>query len=145
MNRTSFSNNALLNSLLADKDLQAQQRALILNTIIVADTTKLPITDDDLLMILAELLDNAIKNADSGSILLAITKKEDYLQIIVKNNVQQDISTVDSKIIKENADNEQHGLGLKNVHNIVGKYQGTLQCYCFDHIFTSLIILPYRD
>lgn len=99
---------------------------------------------DDLLLILAEALDNAIENACPGSIIeIKIEQKGNFMQLAICNCVEKKVVISDGGRIKTTkSDQEHHGLGINGMRTIVSKYGGDLQFLSTDNEFTCLILVP---
>ena len=49
-----------------------------------------------------------------------------------------------SGFISTKDDREQHGIGIKSVQTVAGKYGGYLQCLVKEDKFSSILILPNK-
>lgn len=106
---------------------------------------KLPIGQRDLCTVTANLIKNAataVLALDKGSIVFEAKQGEKYISFCVKNHYEGAI-VVDQKGIpqtcKENP--SEHGIGLKNVLQIVQKYDGECKIDFGDNIFTVEVFL----
>ncbi len=105
----------------------------------------LPITQKDLCTITANLVKNAVSAVSSvgnGKIVFEIKQGEEYVSIHVENNYEGDL-ILNEKGIPETKqkDKSNHGIGLKNVIDIVLKYNGKYKMDIKDKIFTIEIFL----
>ena len=104
------------------------------------------IEDDDLVVVIGNLLDNAMEAVRE-------LKENKYIQVKIKYDreclVVKIVNSFDGKIMikrgkiqtrKENR--EFHGIGLQSVKNVVDKYQGDLQYEYKDNRF-SVVVLIY--
>lgn len=141
-NKMLYTNNELLNSLLMDKLLLARERQLdieVINTI-----KDYAFSVDDLLLFLAEALDNAIENACSGSTIdVVIEQKGNFMKLAVRNRINEKVVITGGKVKTKKADQERHGYGINGMRTIVSKYGGDLQLLSSDDQFTCLILVPY--
>ena len=104
------------------------------------------ITDMDLVIVLANCLDNAIEavekleQAELRKIRVVILNDEGGISILVENPVSGEVNVNELRTTK--ADKENHGLGLKNIKSIVQKYEGNFQIEIEKQIFRVKIYLP---
>lgn len=143
------SRNIVLDALIADK-YQRARRADIYIEFEKVDYRN-AITNEDLCVIIGNLFDNAIEenlrssDKDNRYIKLYISSIEDRLVIRFRNPLHHELivksglpSTIKPDII-------HHGIGLKNVRRICGKYNGELIWTNENNIFeitVQLIITP---
>lgn len=99
----------------------------------------------DLVVILGNLLDNAIESLSQqkeGSFEIQITYKQGMLLINTKNTYHGEIIKKGNKFISTKQDTKElHGIGLSNVKCVVEKYQGEMIIDAENHIFNVYIIL----
>lgn len=105
----------------------------------------LPIMQRDLCTITANLVRNAVNAASSlenGKILFEIKQGEKYISIHMENNFEGDL-ILNQKGIPETKqkDKRNHGIGLKNVVDIVQKYNGEYEIDVKDKNFVIEIFL----
>ena len=103
------------------------------------------ITDIDLGILFANLLDNAIeaceKNKTRSEIIVKTWTEAGYYFLEISNTVESDILSNNPHLETNKADSELHGVGLRSVRDIVKKYEGMLS---FDqkgsifHVYVSL-------
>ena len=99
------------------------------------------IEDVDLVILLSNLLDNAIEasiqaDGDKFIEIRSILKKNIWI-LNVKNPCDKEVIIKDNRIESTKDDNEAHGFGLANIERITSKYNGRLQLSFEDHIFTA--------
>lgn len=141
-NKMIYTNNELLNNLLANKLLLARERKLDIK--VTNAVKEYAISLDDLLLILAEALDNAIENACSASTIdVVIEQKGNFMKLAVRNRVKNKVVITDGKIKTKKADQERHGYGINGMRTIVSKYGGDLQLLSSEDQFTCLILVPH--
>ena len=92
---------------------------------------KLEINEDDIVVILGNLLDNAIEACQKVStgryIKLRISYEEGCIILNIKNSFDKIINKFDGEYITRTEDKSLHGLGIKSVRNAVEKYDGFLK------------------
>lgn len=124
------SGNLVLDALLADK----YQRAAGLDIPVLFEGVRYSahIHNADLCTVIGNLLDNAIeenrKCREPGQrrISVCITSKEDLLRVTVTNPLFHELKVKNGLPVSEKPDAEHHGMGLKNVRRVCGRYGGTL-------------------
>ena len=101
---------------------------------------------NDLVTVLGNLLDNAVTALTDES----LTEKELFLKIAydrnrivisIKNNYIHSIKYSNGEIATTKSDSEDHGYGLKNVREVVKKYNGHIEIDHTDNIFCVNIII----
>lgn len=103
----------------------------------------LPIDDFDLVIILGNLIDNALEALekvidDQKELSLLINYDKGRLVIQLKNSYAGELNKT---LHTAKADKQYHGIGLKNVKSVVHKYKGTLDITFSSGIFTAEVIL----
>jgi len=107
------------------------------------------IEDVDLVILLSNLLDNAIEasiqtDGDKFIEIRSILKKNIWI-LNVKNPCDKEVIIKDNRIESTKDDNEAHGFGLANIERITSKYNGRLQLSFEDHIFTATTIVVSEE
>ena len=109
--------------------------------------SNLKIVDDyDLVTILSNILDNAVKAAYSSKnkyILLETNKVNTYDSIIVTNSCDTPPQSVNGELKTTKENKKSHGLGIKSVRKVLKKYKGDLEWEYNnkERQFTTTIIL----
>lgn len=137
-NVVQWSDNETLNYILQSKNKYATQKQVRLSCEIVFYKQNI-IENEDLIVLLGNLLDNAIENSLKGkSVTLFMNIDRNYLHIKVSNEVLNQIDI--SKTSKP--DKHNHGFGLKSIKSIVEKYNGDIKQYYNNNQFITDILLP---
>lgn len=103
------------------------------------------ISDIHMCIILGNLLDNAIealeKVKQKKKLLHIIIEQEpdSYINIFIKNTVQEVMTDTNPQLVTTKPDKEMHGFGIRNVKEIVKQYEGMVDFYHTDDIFTCHI------
>lgn len=143
---TDYTGNISLDTILTAKVDKAYQQGVILRPAI-ALYGKVYIDFLDLVLILGNALDNAIESAEkiedkkSRFIYLTMKLQDEYLQIEIRNSVQEKVIIQNNRIETSKNDPEIHGLGLSNIEMLIEKYNGIMVLQCTDKIFTLSILL----
>lgn len=136
--------NPLLDSILTMKyEDAAKQGASIFFDL--CDLRELPFDSTDMVILLSNLLNNAIRAAAEAlppEVHVRIRKNQDELLISVHNRVQQDMDIEDGTLPASTKQESGHGMGLVNVQEVVEKYGGEYAVSCRDRWFRFTCSLP---
>lgn len=122
-------NNVIVNAILNVKYQEADTKGIVF-AFRVNDLSQIKMDDEDVVIILSNLLNNAIeaceKCDDKKIIKLKFVKEDDMVIIAVKNTFNHPVCYENgeiktSKIIKA----EEHGVGIKNIIKVIEKYHGS--------------------
>lgn len=87
---------------------------------------------NDIICLLSNAIDNAIEacaRQDNGRINLNITKKRNYLSIIISNTIESSVLEANSQLKTTKKDFRHHGLGIQSMKNIVESCDGMIDFY----------------
>lgn len=140
-------NNIIVNAILNTKYQEADRNGIVV-VLRVNDLSGMWIKDEDIVTILSNLLDNAIeacKKCDNGKRILKLTfvNEDGMIKIGVKN-------TFSNPIVYENGEikstklvqTEEHGVGIKNIIEVIEKYGGSYIIKHDNYEFYFSIIIP---
>lgn len=102
------------------------------------------VSDIDLVCILGNIIDNAIEACDEQpqkNIEILIKEVKKLLIISVKNSFRNQLSE-ELKTTKK--DRELHGIGIKNIKNIVQKYDGTYEIVKENNEVIATVMIPNK-
>ena len=129
------SGNDIADAIIADKIAKAKKRGLSLK--VSGDMAGVKIEANDLVTILANLLDNAIEalcrlygsdlSSSQKTIELELRKNSNFLYIVEKN-ISGD--KIDKGLIRSSKDSPDHGFGVFNIRKVVKKYGGEFDISC---------------
>ena len=112
----------------------------------VCDLSKVQIDDEDIVVLLGNLLENAIHECErlvsegrAATIQLKFIEKNGSIIITVKNPVLDIVPIKDNKVQTEHIDG--HGIGLSNVEEIVRRYDGSFAISCDEEEFNAVVII----
>lgn len=139
-------NNVVVNAILNTKYQEAEAKGIVF-TFRVNDLSGLKIRDEDVVTILANLLNNAIEACetceDKKVIKFKFVKEDDMIIIAVKNTFNYDIVYKNGEIKSTKTSSvDEHGIGIKNVLKIIEKYDGEYVIEDKDKEFYFSIIIP---
>lgn len=140
-------NNIIVNAILNTKYQEADRNGIVV-MLRVNDLSGMWIKDEDIVTILSNLLDNAIeacKKCDNGKRILKLkfVNEDGMIKIGVKN-------TFSNPIVYENGEikstklvqTEEHGVGIKNIIEVIEKYGGSYIIKDDNYEFYFSIIIP---
>ena len=115
-------------------------------TFAVSDLHDIRLSDDDIVVLLGNLIENAIHECEkvmsqgqTASIRVKSVEKDTELILTVCNPVVQRVEITDNKVRGEQKDG--HGIGLSNVESVVEKYGGTFAISCDEKEFTAVAMI----
>lgn len=106
-----------------------------------------PIEDVDLCSILGNTLDNAIEalqkvpKISNRTLSLKVRYTGVFFSYEIKNTKANEIIIDNGKFITDKTDKKAHGIGLRNVRNIVKKYDGEIDISYTKDTFTVTIMI----
>ncbi len=109
---------------------------------------KIGMTDEDIVVILSNLLNNAIEaceKCDKKVIKLKFVSEEDGIVISVRNTYKNALIFQDGKYQTTKSETDNHGIGISNIINVVKRYQGSYVIKPDDEEFFFSIIIPNTD
>lgn len=121
-------NNVIVNAILNSKYQEAREKG-ILFVVKVNDLSELKIKDEDIVLILSNLLNNAIEaneECEEAVIKLKFVMEGNQVIISVINTFSKAPVTVGNRFITTKMDEtDRHGIGLENIKETVEKYNGS--------------------
>lgn len=143
-----WTGNHMLDMILNQKEKDAQNQ----NTVMQIDTevfSTLPFTDREIISLFGNLLDNALEACEKISdkerwIKIKIKKKNLLLYIEIANALEQRPKQIQKKFVSNKKDNGLHGYGMKNIQDIVKKYDGIFQYKVYEDQLIFMISI-YTD
>lgn len=140
-----WTGNHMLDMLLNQKEKDAQNQ----NTVMQIDTevfSTLPFTDREIISLFGNLLDNALEacekiNDKERWIKIKIKKKNLLLYIEIANALEEMPKQIQKEFVSNKKDNGLHGYGMKNIQDIVKKYDGIFEYKVYeDHLIFMISI-----
>ncbi len=139
-------NNAIIDTVINEKYYEMDKKGIVF-VFKVNDLSGVILEDEDLVVLLSNLFNNAIEacekcNTDKVVSLKFIMEDEDMI-LSIKNTVQvlPEINDHNYKTNK-NRNTDEHGFGIKNIINVINKYNGTYSIDSDDSEFRFSIIIP---
>lgn len=138
-------NHPVVNAILNHKFHTAKEKqvAMIFQ---VGDVHEIRLTEEEIVILLGNLLDNAIaecekvvKAGKEAVIQFKLVYEDGKMILSIKNPVLQRVEIVDNKVQAERK--KGHGIGLKNVEAVAEKYDGSIAFDCDEKEFRAVVIL----
>lgn len=136
--------NPLLDALLSKKYEEATRKGVMLY-FDLPDLRAIPLEKTDLVMVVSNLLNNAIDaaaQADPPEVYFRMRKTEEELLLSVRNRVREDLDLPDGQLPRSTKKEPGHGIGLWNVTDVLRKYQGEYAISCRDRWFRFTCSVP---
>ena len=136
--------NPLLDALLSKKYEEATRKGVMLY-FDLPDLRAIPLEKTDLVMVVSNLLNNAIDaaaQADPPEVYFRMRKTEEELLLSVRNRVREDLDLPDGQLPRSTKKEPGHGIGLWNVTDVLRKYQGEYAISCRDKWFRFTCSVP---
>ncbi|WP_195522983.1 sensor histidine kinase [Roseburia intestinalis] len=139
-------NNVIVNAILNTKYQEAEAKGIVF-VFKVNDLSELQMKDEDVVTILANLLNNAIEACeaceDKKVIKFKFFKEDDKIIIAVKNTFNYDVIYENGEIKSTKTSSlDEHGVGIKNVLKSIEKYGGSYVIEDKNKEFFFSIIIP---
>ena len=139
-------NHPVVNAILNQKYRSAKEKNISMS-LKLGDLHELKMKEEDIVIVLGNLLDNAIAECEnlsaSGSrgalIVLKLVYEEGSMILSVRNPVREKVEIIDNIVQKEHGSG--HGIGLLNVRSVVEQYDGDLALACDEKEFKAVVIL----
>ena len=115
-------------------------------TFSVSELKDVRLADDDIVVLLGNLLENAIHECEKitaegkvASISVRFVEASGKIILNVRNPVREKVEIVDNKVITHS--HEGHGIGLSNVEAVSEKNGGTFAISCDDNEFVAVVMI----
>ncbi len=105
--------------------------------------TEMNIIEDDMVIILGNILDNAIEacqKVENGRIHITGNYDRSVINIDITNSYNGEINKSDDVFVTSKDNKEEHGLGLLSVKSTIEKYNGVVEFNYDDRNFTTSCI-----
>ncbi len=139
-------NHVIVNVVLNTKYQEARDKGIAF-VVKINDLSKIQIQDEDVVIILSNLLNNAIEACESCKekvikIKLVKEKRQTVISVINTFGLEPVLSGGEYQTTKENK--AAHGIGIHNIKETVGKYGGSCVIKHNEHLFQFIIVIPEK-
>ena len=143
-NKIHYTNQKTINTILNIKAKAAREKGIVLDVSVPKEMDDLKIADMDLVVLLANCLDNAIEAVEqlteNKTVRLIISDKEDGIAIFIENTYLQ--TEKGKSLVTSKANKQEHGYGIQNIQRTVDKYSGIFRIESEKKKFKVKIFLP---
>lgn len=150
MQHTDFidTNNVIVNAILNSKYQETREKGIVF-VVKVNDLSNLKIRDEDIVLILSNLLNNAIEaceQCEKPIIKMKFVKEEHQIVLSVANTFSVTPVIVGKRYITtKTKEADRHGIGLENIKETVGKYDGSCVIKHDDDNFKVAILIHNQE
>lgn len=142
-----YCDNPVVNSVLSEKKSMAEKNNVDMDIYVEPGVTLVGISDADVITMLSNLLDNALRavvdaNNKVITVRLYVENGGTFNIVKIKNYFTGEIVKTDSGFTSTKMERGIHGIGIKSVENTAEKYNGYLECFVDDMLFTAVLVLP---
>lgn len=137
-------NHVIVNAVLNAKYKEAREKGIVF-VVKVSDLSDLRIKDEDIVLILSNLLNNAIEaSAGCGEpvVKLKFIRERHQIVISVVNTLSKKPCVAGNKFMTTKEDMEIHGIGIENIQETVEKYGGSCVIKYDERSFRFVILIP---
>jgi sensor histidine kinase YesM len=140
-------NHVIVNAILNTKYKEADENGIVF-VLRVNDLSQLRIDDEDIVTILSNLLENAIeacRKCESGKriIKLKIVNEDGIIKIGVRNTFRNPVRYENGEIKStKTLQTDEHGVGIKNIIEVIEKYNGSYVIKDDNGEFYFSIVIP---
>lgn len=136
--------NPVADVVINQKYQQAQANGITMVTVL-DELNEIPMKDKDLVVLLSNLLNNAIEacqNLEIEKRMIKFKFKQDREQIIisVRNPINEPITLIDNRVNTTKTNKKEHGIGFYNIEEVIDKYHGDGTCSSTQDEFSYTII-----
>ena len=141
-------NNVIVNAILNLKYQEAREKGIIF-VIKVNDLSDLRIQDEDIVLMLSNLLNNAIEaseQCENPVIKMKFIKDEHKIIISVANTfLRSPVIVGDRYVTTKTEETDRHGVGLENIKEAVEKYDGSCVIRNDENKFKVAVLIDNQD
>ncbi|MCM1500468.1 MAG: GHKL domain-containing protein [Clostridium sp.] len=138
-------NNVFVDAILNTKFREIEEKGIVL-VFKINELSELSIQDEDIVIILSNLLNNAIEACEKCKgrklIKMKFIKEESEIIISVKNTYDHKIVYHEGEIQTSKSNLDEHGIGIKNIIDTIAKYDGSYVIQNDGYEFYFSIIIP---
>lgn len=136
-------NHCIVNAILNVKYKEAVEKG-ILFVFKINDLSGIKIADEDIIIILSNLLNNAIEaseKCDKKVVKIKFVRNSSNIVIVVANNFAKRPMMAGDRYITSKSDKNMHGIGIENVKETVEKYGGFYNIITEGNVFKFIICI----
>ena len=135
----------IINAILNTKYDEIKQKDITL-IMKVNDLSGITMSDEDIVVLLSNLLNNAIEACEKSKekmLKLKFVIEDNQIILSVKNSIADMPVRIDGELVSTKKDQEEsHGIGLKNITEVIEKYNGKHVIDFDEEMFSVSMIIP---
>lgn len=139
-------NHVIVNAILNTKYQETRDKGIVF-VVKINDLSHAKIQDEDMVIILSNLLNNAIEACQSCTdkiIKIKLVKEKEQTVISVVNTFGTMPVLVSGEYQTTKENKAEHGIGIRNIKETVDKYGGSYVIRHKDHLFQVVIVIPEK-
>ena len=112
----------------------------------VGDLHELTLEEEEIVILLSNLLDNAIRESErvlkergKAVVQMKLVYEDEKMIFAIKNPVMEKVTIINDMV--ETTHGENHGIGLHNVKAVVEKHEGEMVLTCDDNVFKAVVVI----
>ncbi len=136
-------NHVIVNAILNTKYQEAREKGIVF-VLKINDLSDLSISDEDIVVILSNLLDNALEaceKCDEKMIKVKFVHENEQIVISVVNTFVDNPVIINGSYQTIKEDTSMHGMGIRNVREVVDKYGGTCVIRHENNLFRFVVFI----
>lgn len=97
--------------------------------VLMNDLKEIPMTEEDMVVLLSNLLNNAIEacgrlKEKTGQIKFKFMQEEEKVVLSIRNPIEESLKKVNGQVQTSKENEEEHGVGIGNIEKVIEKYGG---------------------
>lgn len=138
-------NHVIVNAIINSKYAEGRKKGVVF-VFQVNDLTGIPLKDEDIVIILSNLLNNAMEACEKCEqekiVKFKFVKEKKHLVIATSNHYEIPVKMVKGQYQTTKEEKEMHGFGISNIIAAVEKYRGTYVIETEEQQFKFSIMIP---
>ena len=138
-------NHVIVNAIINSKYAEGRKKGIVF-VFQVNDLSGIQLKDEDIVIILSNLLNNAIEACEQfvgeKIIKFKFVKEKKHLIIAASNYYNTPVKIVNGQYQTTKTEKEEHGFGISNIITAVERYQGTYAIETENQEFKFTIMIP---
>lgn len=141
--------NSVIDVVINQKYQQAQEAGISM-VAVLKELKEIPMEDKDLVVLLSNLLNNAIEacrklKKEKRQIKFKFVQEEERIILTIRNPISGHLKVVDNKIETTKRNKREHGIGLHNIEEVIERYQGESICETENNLFLYTVVFDKKD
>lgn len=141
--------NPVIDVVINQKYQQAQETGISM-VAVLKGLKEIPMEDKDLVVLLSNLFNNAIEacrklKKEKRQIKFKFVQEEERIILTIRNPIFGHLKVVDNKIETTKKNTREHGIGLRNIEEVIERYQGESICETENNVFSYTVIFNKKE